>query len=506
MYIKNSLLLCLIFLFSSSVFAQTGTHVPEMVGVDSVFQGFMNKWNVPGGSMAVVKDGRLIYARGFGYADTSSKELVQPKHSFRVASVSKTITAMAIMTLVDDELLSLDDFAYGSTGILNDESFSTILDSSVTTITVKHLLQHTSGWGFINNVRDPVFFSHNIANQMGVSSPVGESTIIEYMLSTQMLKSTPGETYFYSNFGFLTLGKIIEKITGQGYEDYVRSKLLVPSGADEMFVGKNRLEDKSDSEVHYYDYQNAPLAVSIYDINARVSWPYGGFNIEAMGALGGWVATPTDLLKLLLRVDGLESVPDLISSSSVNLMSTSSQANDNYALGWGVNSNNTWWHLGSLSGTTAAYVRTNNGYGWMAVLNTRPSGGSINAFNNEFDVMLWQALQTVTEWPTHDLFLQSTSIDENELESPVSFQLDQNYPNPFNPSTTIQYTLGKSQNVSLIVYDLKGQVIDKLVSDYKPAGVHQLSWDASEYASGVYFYTLIMEDGASKTKKLLLIK
>lgn len=488
-------------------YSQTGAHVPEMVVMDSTFSSFMDKWGVPGGSIAVIKDGRLIYARGFGYADSSKKELVEPHHSFRVASVSKTVTSMAIMALVDDGLLSIDDTVYGPEGILSDSIFSAILDTTVKGITIKHLLEHTGGWGFINDVRDPVFASHYVAQETGETSPSFENTIIKYMLANEQLKSTPGDSYFYSNFGFLSLGKVIEKVSGLEYEEYVTSKLLAPSGINSMALGKNLYEDKRENEVVYYDFPDAPFAVSVYDINTFVPWPYGGFNIEAMGALGGWSSSPTDLLKLLLRVDGLESVPDLISPSSVELMSTPSSANPNYALGWGVNSLDTWWHLGSLPGTTSAYIRTSNGYGWLGVLNTRPSGNQVDSFNTEFDNMIWEAMRAVKEWPTHNLFEQETTATQEVLSSsPLAFKLEQNYPNPFNPSTTINYTIPINGNVSLRIFDLSGRAISTLVSQNQFAGSYSVTWNASELASGIYLYRLETENGLVSNKKLLLIK
>src|SRR5690348_57605 len=87
----------------------TGTAVPGMASFDLVVTDFMRKLAIPGGAIAVMRDGKLIYARGFGYADVENKKLVQPDALFRIASVSKTLTASAIMKLVEDGKLRLDD-------------------------------------------------------------------------------------------------------------------------------------------------------------------------------------------------------------------------------------------------------------------------------------------------------------------------------------------------------------------------------------------------------------
>ena len=87
----------------------TGTAVPGMESYDQVISDFMRTYSIPGGAVAVMRDGRLIYARGFGYADVSNNTPVQPDALFRIASVSKTLTAAAIMKLVEEGKLKLDD-------------------------------------------------------------------------------------------------------------------------------------------------------------------------------------------------------------------------------------------------------------------------------------------------------------------------------------------------------------------------------------------------------------
>lgn len=94
----------------------------------------------------------------------------------------------------------------------------------------------------------------------------------------------------------------------------------------------------------------------------------------------------------------------------------------------------------------------------------------------------------------------------NEIDSkPIGFTLDQNYPNPFNPSTNIQYTLNTPGKVSLVVYNLMGQKVATLVNEIKTQGTHQVTWDASNIASGIYIYRL-NAGGKMLTKQMTLIK
>lgn len=99
-----------------------------------------------------------------------------------------------------------------------------------------------------------------------------------------------------------------------------------------------------------------------------------------------------------------------------------------------------------------------------------------------------------------------TSNDDEILETPETVTLNQNYPNPFNPSTVISYTLNSSTNVTLNVYDITGRKVATLVNGRQAAGAQEVSFDASSLASGMYIYRLQTADGASLTKKMVLIK
>ncbi|NWF50916.1 MAG: T9SS type A sorting domain-containing protein [Ignavibacteriaceae bacterium] len=98
-----------------------------------------------------------------------------------------------------------------------------------------------------------------------------------------------------------------------------------------------------------------------------------------------------------------------------------------------------------------------------------------------------------------------TSVEDNRSTSLSDYSLQQNYPNPFNPSTSIQYSIGSSQFVTLKVFDVLGKEVATLVNEEKPAGSHQVTFDARELASGIYLYRL-SANSFTETKKLILIK
>ncbi len=158
--------------------------------IDHKLSYFMKRWELEGVSLAVVKDGRLVYAKGYGLADKENNIKVEPWHIFRMASVSKLVTATAIMKLKEDGVLSLEDKVFGKKGILNDSIFLNIKDRKTENITIEHLLRHEAG--FPVKFGDPMFSPLTIANSMDIDLPIDFNTIVQYVLKRR-LRCTPGQ-------------------------------------------------------------------------------------------------------------------------------------------------------------------------------------------------------------------------------------------------------------------------------------------------------------------------
>jgi hypothetical protein len=107
----------------------------------------------------------------------------------------------------------------------------------------------------------------------------------------------------------------------------------------------------------------------------------------------------------------------------------------------------------------------------------------------------------------HGLFRtsNSTPVNRDRPKIPLTYNLHQNYPNPFNPSTRITYSIPKAGNISIKIYDIMGRELETLVNEYKNAGQYDVSFDASNICSGVYFYRLMVNDFVS-IKKMVLLK
>jgi N-acyl-D-amino-acid deacylase len=390
----------------------SGAAVPGMGSYDQVIPDFMRKHGIPGGAVAVVRDGRLIYARGFGYADVENKTPVQPDALFRIASVSKPITAVAIMKLVEEGKLRLDDRVAPFIAHLAPAPGATV-DPRWEQITIRHLLNHTGGWDRTrpNGGFDPVDRPAIAAAAVGAPAPASAETLVRYMKGMP-LDFDPGEKWAYSNFGYIVLGRVIERVSGMPYAEYVRTRVLQPVGANRTQQGRSRLRDALADEVKYYwpgAGVNAPLVPSVFPGEGMVPFNYGGFHHEAGDASGAWVSSTVDLLRFLAGVDGRANRPDILGAELVAEMTGSGApvcANGAcyYAAGWWVRPTQgdaSWWHGGTLPGTTSMLVRTHHNFAWVGLFNTRSLTANLEA---ELDAALGNAFGGAASFPAHDLF------------------------------------------------------------------------------------------------------
>ncbi len=372
---------------------------PEVSRVEDTIRKFLEKWNIVGASVAVAKDERLIYAKGFGYADRQKGIRVAPKHLFRVASISKLITSVAIMDLKEKGELNLNDQVFGEQGILNDPRYLNIRDPRVREITIYHLLTHAGGWDKYSG--DPVFMPYAIKNEMNTHLPVDLETTIRYTLSKRTLDFEPGSRSSYSNFGYAVLGKVIEKITGMEYEAYVTSKVLNPIGIYDMHIGRARHENRYPNEVRYYSNARFDTSYSSFNFHERVPNYYGGNNFQVLGAAGAWIASPAELLKLLVHINGQEGKEDILNARSIYQMTHTRPGLR--PIGWvSTTWNGIWRRSGTLSGTSALMKKCKNGFSWVMVVNTSNDQG--HDFTYEIDDMMSGFIDSVERWPDYDLF------------------------------------------------------------------------------------------------------
>jgi len=362
------------------------------------------RWEIKGGSVAVARDGKLLYARGFGYTSIKDSVQVEPYHRFRIASVSKLVTAIAVLKLQEEGKLSVYDRVFGPDAILNDTIFSHPKDKRVYDITIAHLLAHKGGW--TQRYGDQMFMPLVVSEALDVPMPVDTKNIVRFALSKN-LHFTPGTGQSYSNLGYGILGLVIEKVTGMDYDKYCRKNVLEPIGIYDMILAHNLPRDRMPLEVSYYEIPEAQPKPSVYGTGEMVLASQGGNDIESLGAAGAWLATAPDLMRLLLAVDGFDSREDILSHKSIDFMT---DLNNGYApVGWRATlPNGSWWRTGSFPGTTAMIKRMSDGTAWVVLFNTSAWNGP--ELSSYIDNMMIKFIQRVKYWPENDLFNYSLPV------------------------------------------------------------------------------------------------
>jgi CubicO group peptidase (beta-lactamase class C family) len=404
---------------AGDVFPATGIADPKMAAYDTLMSDFMREHRPPGAALAVTKEGRLVYARGFGFADMERKEPVRPLSLFRIASLSKPFTATAVLQLVQQGKLRLDDSVLANIKLQPFLERGARLDPRIHSVTVHQCLQHTGGWdrdkGF-----DPMGAeaAEQVAKAVGLRLPIRPEHIIRYTMG-RPLDWDPGTKYAYSNFGYCVLGRVIEAASGQRYQDYVAQHVLAPLGITHMRQGRNLYVDRAPGEVKYYDSRNRTgRAISGPAIGREVPLPYGVECIETMDANGGWIASPIMLTRF---VDAFNDIRNskLLDEASIRTMlgrppgapglANGKPSPTYYGCGWDVRpiaepqGKFTKWHGGLLAGSSTFMLGRDDGINWAVVFN-RDADQSGKEYAGMIDMPLHKTANQIKDWPDGDLY------------------------------------------------------------------------------------------------------
>ncbi len=366
----------------AEIFHATGFADPRLAPLDAAMSAFVRTNDVPRAQLAVAFHGRIVFNRAYTWMPEGAVP-TEPTNLFRIASVSKPMTAIAVMRLVESGKVGLDR------PISEWIDIAGAKDPRWTNITVRHLLNHRGGWDR-GASGDLMFRDADIAARTGRALPVSRSDVIEFAKSVP-LDFEPGTRYVYSNFGFLLLGRIIEKASGKPYAGFVKEKVFDRVGAVGMQVGRSLAADRIPGEV---DYSQPDLAdeASVFG-PGKVPVANGGFNIENMDAHGGIVCPAEALVRVASAFDDPSRSP-LLSAAGIATMWGRPPVGDPksptyYAAGWLVRpvgeARVNAWHDGSLPGTRAYLVRLADGIVWAALLNRREKAGQPD-FGGALDV------------------------------------------------------------------------------------------------------------------------
>ncbi|WP_320406195.1 serine hydrolase [Gudongella oleilytica] len=308
--------------------------------LDELVPRLMNRYDIPGCSLAIVKDGDLFICRSYGYSDREKGIMLTSRDPFRVQSISKSVTAWGVMKLVENGRVDLDSAISSYIDVSGFKDGGNYLES----VTVRQLLTHTSGLqlGDVFTVYSP-----------GLRMP----SLQEKLRDEVSFINKPGSSFSYSNTGYNLLELLIEEVTGRSFTEYMESEILIPLGMT------NSSFDLKESMIPYipigYTLKGKPVPAYVYPEKAS----------------GGLLSTSRDLARFMIESMKLRSKDDLvlsedsidaIHSPQVSDMGIYSLVFDSYALGH---------YVEELSNGKIALSHGGQGTGIMAHMHFVPESG-----------------------------------------------------------------------------------------------------------------------------------
>ena len=371
---------------------------------DQLMTDALKARHIPGGALAIVKDGKLVVARGYGLANVKTQEPVSVETRFSTASISKTITAAAVLRLVDQGKLSLDDPIYPLLGKPRPLGRAA-LDPQVEKITVRQLLLHAGGWN--SKVHGDVLGqTKKIARLTGEKTPLSAETVTRYGLS-RPLDYAPGSESHYSNFCYFLAKQVVERAARQSYETYVRQEVLRPIGITEM-----RLE---------------PLAPAYAAREAR-RYRSGGQELpgghEQIAAPAGcWLATVVDLARFAAAMNGTRD-KSLLSAAARREMFAAPppplarrKSGSHVGLGWDVvhgGSDGLEYHKSGAAAGVRTYIEhCGKDIDWVLMLNSDGTPDDQSTAVARLVEQIRFAIDSTRQWPDRDLFDSGAAVARN---------------------------------------------------------------------------------------------
>jgi N-acyl-D-amino-acid deacylase len=369
---------------------------PGLEAVDTAVIKIMDRHGIPGAALAIAKNGKLVLAKGYGWSDVAMGTAVGPNTPFGLASVSKVFTATAILKLVENGRLGLDDKVLGHVKDIK-PPFGRAPDPLLGEVTVRHCLNHSGGWD--RTVEgDPITWQPLVCRAMRVRPPLSAAQLLSFVFGLP-LNFKPGTEVNYSNVGFVILGEIISRVSGQSYERFVAENVLKPLGLKRPAL--HPIEGK------YLEHESIR-----YMPGALIALP--PMRMPMLNACGGWSASVVDMLRFLTNIDGSRGEAILKEKTRKEMF-----AKPDKSL---VRPDGTWFGLGwdsvHFDGDKFSLSKEGNFQGMRTFLKHQPSGVDLALLFNvgmEFDPLdvritalaireVKQALERVEKYPDIDLF------------------------------------------------------------------------------------------------------
>lgn len=294
--------------------------------------------NVPGASLLVVKDGKAIIRRGFGYANLEKHIKATPETDYRLASVTKQFTAACILLLEQDGKLKLSDPV---------RRWLPELPASDDKITIRNLLTHTSG-----------LIDYESLIPSDRTSQIGDDDVLRMIASQHRLYFEPGSAHRYSNGGYVLLGLIVQRASGMDLADFMKRSIFQPLGMNHSLLYE-----------HHRGPQVPDRAYGYSDINGK--WTRTDQDVTSATRGDGGVYTSIDDMA---KWDAALYTDKLLTAKSRHQMFSAQSPGDdpdvNYGFGWRL-SGNTEWHSGESIGFRNVIIRWPQQHLTVVILSNR---------------------------------------------------------------------------------------------------------------------------------------
>lgn len=291
--------------------------------IDALVSGMMADYDVPGFSLAIVKDGEVIYAQGYGVRNIETGEPITPDTQFHVGSVSKSFTSLAVAQQVDAGTLDLD------TPIVTYLPDFTLTDvEAAQNLTLRHLLSNAAGF----QPEDVPWYAGNVQTMAEVVAHI----------QTLPVHAQPGITYVYNNLGYTLAGYVLEQVTGTPYAEYLDTNIFEPLGMTEATADFEAMQQTENHITpHLLDVREGVKPIAFFD------------NMDAIAPAGAVSASALEMANYAIFQlgNGTFNGEAIVSETMLTEMHTAQIAD--YALGWVVGEQagyQTVWHNGSMDG------------------------------------------------------------------------------------------------------------------------------------------------------------
>lgn len=305
-------------------------------------------------SVSVSKDGQIVHEAAFGRRLPWADDFTDSRDRYRIASISKVLTAVVVLKLVEQGRLGIDQVVgWDLAGYVG----AAPTDPRLGGITVRRLLSHTAGLG--------------LGDTLTFGAVVPSCPVAAQRLLTGTLSYNPGTGYVYANLGYCLLGLLVEQVTGRPYTDVVQEVVLTPLGIGDMAIGPT--------------YGTGPTDVW--------HWTRANANyMEVLWAAGAWLATTTDLVKIIDSLDPAKPGYHPLAASTAGALCQGSGFMDKpdrwYGLGMICFTDGTWGHTGTLESVHAVVLHRPGGVTFSVLVSgnsPRESDQLINLFNAALD-------------------------------------------------------------------------------------------------------------------------